>query len=114
MQTIIDTGKMDYRKISPPFELRGMPYYSNLVKLELIGQVPSLKCNNVKGIQIEYDSPYKTRQKIFMCALVSFFHGSMCSVLGYSALGQDEVAALALSEFIPSAGTQKIWFGETQ
>lgn len=59
-----------------PFAIEGMLYYSTLVKLELIRQVLSLKCNNVKEIQTEYHSPYKTRQKKkkkFICAFVSFF-----------------------------------------
>lgn len=50
-------------KNPPPFAIEGMLYYSTLVKLELIRQVLSLKCNNVKEIQTEYHSPYKTRQK---------------------------------------------------
>lgn len=91
-----------------------MLYYSTLVKFELKGQILSLKCNNFKEIQTEYPYPYKTRQKFFICALVSFFHGSMCSVLGCASatLGQKDVAALALL-YIPSAGTQ-MWFSETQ
>lgn len=61
VQTIRDTGKGLW-ETPLPFELEGMLYYSTLVELELIGQVLSFKCNNVKEIQTEYHSPYKTRQ----------------------------------------------------
>lgn len=108
----------DYREIPPPFKLEGMLYYSTLLKLELIGQVLSFKCNNVKEIQTKYHSPYKTGKLFFICTLVSFFHGSMCSVLGCASAisGQKYVAALALSgvDSPLQEHRQKMWFGEIQ
>lgn len=66
-----------------------MPDYSTLVRLELIGQVLSFKCNNVK-----------TRQKnFFICTLVSF----VCRVHVQCFGG---VAALELAELIPRTGAQ--------
>lgn len=53
----------DFRKIPPPFELEGMLYYSTLVKLELIGQILSFKCNNVKEIKTEYHSSHRQGKK---------------------------------------------------
>lgn len=96
VQTIRDTGKGLQEKSPPPFEHEGMLYDSTLVKLELIGQVLSFKCNNVKEIQTEYHSPNTKRQIFFIYALVSFFQGSMCSVLGVPQLYQGRWMLLPL------------------
>lgn len=85
-----------------------MLYNSTLMKLELIGQVLSFKCNIVKEIKKEYHSPKKKRRIFFIYALVSFFQGSMYSVFRCaSAISrQMDVAAFALSEWTPSSGAQ--------
>lgn len=105
----------DCREIPPPFKLEGMLYYSTLLKLELIGQVLSFKCNNVKEIQTEYHSPYKTR-KLFFILHISVFLSF--SVLGRASAisGQKDVAALALSgvDSPLQQHRQKMWFGEIQ
>lgn len=72
-----------------------MPFFSTLVKLELIGQVLSFKCNNVKEIQTEYHSPYIKGKLFFICAFsvfLSWVH-VQCFGVCLSYIGAEELVA---------------------
>lgn len=84
-------------KIPPPFKFAchtAVPFWN------LSLHVLFFKCNNVKEIQTEYHSPYKTRHKNLHLCISVFCHWSMCSDLRCAStmLGQTDVVALVLTE----------------